>query len=247
MQSMARKFVLAVALVATGPAIAADMAAKPYVKAPIRAAVYDWSGFYVGANAGWGSARSCWELVGTLAGPIPPVPEGCHTGSGGVVGGQIGYNFQAGNFVLGLEAQWDWARLTASNIPAPFPATFNRTTVNSLGLLDLRVGYAWNNVLGYIKGGAAAAQNHFDFGFNANGVALAATSSTRWGGNIGAGIEYGFAPQWSVGIEYNHLFLGRRDESFGPNVLSATGVVESVKQDVDMVTARLSYRFGGLK
>ena len=102
-----------------------------------------------------------------------------------------------------------------------------------------------NDVVQAIKGGAAAAQNHFDFGLNVDGVPLAATSSTRWGGNIGAGLEYGFAPQWSVAVEYNHLFLGRRNESFGPNLLSNTGVVESIRQDADMVTARLNYRFGG--
>lgn len=244
MHSLARRIPLIIALVATSPAIAADMAARPYTKAPPKP-VYDWSGFYLGVNGGWGSAQSCWDLVGTLVLQIPPVSEGCHSGSGGVVGGQIGYNFQMGSFVFGLDAQWDWARLTGSNIPAPFPLTFNRTTVNSVGLLDLRAGYAWNNVLAYIKGGAAAAQNHFDFGLNVDGVPLAATSSTRWGGNIGAGLEYGFAPQWSVAVEYNHLFLGRRNESFGPNLLSNTGVVESIRQDADMVTARLNYRFGG--
>jgi outer membrane immunogenic protein len=243
---MARRAAIIIALVATSPAIAADMAARPYTKAPVQAnPIYNWNGLYIGANGGWGSARTCWDLVGTLVMQIPAVPEGCHTGSGGVVGGQIGYNFQVGSLVLGVDAQWDWTRLTASNIPVPFPATFNRTTVNSIGLLDLRAGYAWNNVLAYIKGGAAAARNHFDFGLNADGVPLAATSSTRWGTNIGAGLEYGFATNWSVAVEYNHMFLGRRDESFGPNLLSNTGVVESIKQDLDMVTVRLNYRFGG--
>jgi len=71
-------------------------------------------------------------------------------------------------------------------------------------------------------------------------------SSTRWGGVVGVGFEYGFAPNWSVGLEYDHLFLGDANNSFSivnPNVV---GVLNSrVTQDVDMVTLRFNYRFGG--
>ena len=106
-----KKIVLAAAVLALGTvsASAADLAARPYTKAPpMVAAVYDWSGFYIGANGGWGRAAT--------AGPTPPSAaircagsEGCHDADGGTVGGQIGYRWQAGNWVFGLEAQGNWA------------------------------------------------------------------------------------------------------------------------------------------
>ncbi len=69
-------------------------------------------------------------------------------------------------------------------------------------------------------------------------------TDTRWGGTAGAGVEYGFAPNWSVGVEYDHLFMGRDTLSFAA---APRGVAtrNSISQDVDMVTARVNYRFGG--
>src|SRR3984893_11252398 len=104
-----------VALSLSAPASAADLAARPYTKAPpVIAAVYDWSGFYIGANGGWGSARNCWDFVnpaGTFVGA-----EGCHDASGGTAGGQIGYRWQTGTYVFGLEAQGNWADFKGSNV-----------------------------------------------------------------------------------------------------------------------------------
>lgn len=107
-----KKFLLGtVALIAfAAPAAAADLAARPYTKAPpIIAAIYDWSGFYIGANGGWGSSHNCWSQVpgGLLLGS-----DGCHDATGGVAGGQIGYRWQSGAWVFGLEAQGDWAAPT---------------------------------------------------------------------------------------------------------------------------------------
>ena len=108
-----KKFLLGtVALVAfAAPATAADLAARPYTKAPpMIAAIYDWSGFYIGANGGWGSSRKCWDIVNNGGAAIVPIaPEGCHDATGGVAGGQIGYRWQSAAWVFGLEAQGDWA------------------------------------------------------------------------------------------------------------------------------------------
>src|SRR5262249_44489516 len=89
-----KKFLLGMAglIALAAPASAADLAARPYTKAPAMiAAVYDWSGFYVGANGGWGSSRKCWDQV---AGGVFVAAEGCHDATGGVAGGQIGYRWQ---------------------------------------------------------------------------------------------------------------------------------------------------------
>ena len=92
------------------PASAADMAVKARPPAPVLAPIYDWTGFYIGANGGWGQSRNCWDFVDDCAGGA--FAEGCRERSGGLFGGQIGYRWQANQWVFGLEAQGDWADLS---------------------------------------------------------------------------------------------------------------------------------------
>ena len=109
-----------------------------------------------------------------------------------------------------------------------------------------RSAIAWNNVLGYVKGGAAVTHDNYYGVIADTGFVFDRASETRWGGVVGVGVEYGFAPNWSVAVEYNHLFMGHRDLvltwTIVPGVLSRG---ETIRQDVDMVTARVNYRFGG--
>ena len=104
-----RRLVLAASILAasTAGAFAADLAARPYTKAPpVVAALYDWSGFYIGINGGGVWSHKCWDnnnLGGIVVAPV--VAEGCHDATGGTVGGQIGYRWQAASWVFGLEAQ----------------------------------------------------------------------------------------------------------------------------------------------
>ena len=111
-----------VALIAfAAPAAAADLAARPYTKAPPApiAVVYDWSGFYIGANGGWGSSHKCWDFI-TPAGAFVAA-EGCHDATGGTVGGQIGYRWQAGTWVFGLEAPGQLGGLQGQQRQPLFP------------------------------------------------------------------------------------------------------------------------------
>ena len=88
--------------------------------------------------------------------------------------------------------------------------------------------------------------NRFSILEHGAGVEVASASSTRWGGVVGVGIEYGFAPNWSVGLEYDHLFMGDANNSFSVvNPVFAAILNNRVSQDVDMVTLRVNYRFGG--
>ena len=73
---------------------------------------------------------------------------------------------------------------------------------------------------------------------------MASASSTRWGGAVGVGWEYGFAPNWSVGAEYDHLFMGNSNNSFSVANPLLAGALNRISQDVDMVTLRVNYRFG---
>ena len=242
-----KKFLLGavgfVALVSAAPASAADLAARPYTKAPpMIAAIYDWSGFYVGANGGWGSSRNCWDFL-PVAGGV--TPEGCHDATGGVAGGQIGYRWQSAGWVFGLEAQGDWADLRGSNASLAFPGQTNRSKIDAFGLFTGKVGYAWNNALLYVKGGAAVTDSRYDIRNAVTNVLTASSGDqTRWGGTIGAGVEYGFAPNWSAGVEYDHIFTQDKNVTF-----TAPGgflfQTDRIRQDVDLVTARVNYRWGG--
>ncbi len=249
-----KKFLLAsaglAALSLSAPASAADLAARPYTKAPPPVvAIYDWSGFYIGANGGGAWSHDCLDAT-NFKGPVNRV-EGCHDATGAVVGGQIGYRWQSAGWVFGVEAQGDWADLKASNVSQFVPVWTNNSKIEAFGLFTGQVGYAWNNVLWYVKGGAAVTDDKFRGTVTNTGVLFDSANQTRWGGVVGTGLEVGFAPNWSVGIEYDHLFMSTSDLTFtSAGVLAGIPAgspfrTDSIRQDVDMVTARINYRFGG--
>ena len=232
-----------IALGAAAPASAADLAARPYTKAPpMVAAVYDWTGFYIGANGGWGSSRSSWD---SIAPNLLVGPEGSHDATGGTVGGQVGYRWQAGTWVFGLEAQGNWADFQGRNASLAFLGVDNESRVDAFGLFTGQVGYAANNVLFYLKGGAAVTSDRFrTFAAGTNILTSSTGDDTRWGAVVGVGLEYGFAPNWSAAIEYDHLFMQDRTYAFiTPGGIFAGN--DRIRQDVDLVTVRVNYRWGG--
>jgi outer membrane immunogenic protein len=244
MNGMTRLAAAALALATVCPASAADLGmplkAPPMIPPPVDI----WTGFYIGANGGVAWGRSCWTFTGTIPdlGLPAPVDEGCHDlGSAGVIGGQVGFNWQAGPVVLGLEAQGDWTNLRGENVSLlpspPFPPTTNESHVDGLGLFTARVGYAWNSTLVYVKGGAAAVHDSADF--FGPGTAAVTASTTRWGGTIGAGLEYKFTPNWSAAVEYDFIDLGTSQITF-PSQVSAN---VDINGNVQMFTARLNYIF----
>ena len=243
-----KKILSAIALLTLGlavPAAAADLPARPYTKAPavVPPPIYNWGGFYIGANGGGASSHKCWDFT-TPAGAFI-VSEGCHDATGGVAGGQVGYRWQASSWVFGVEAQGDWADLRGSNQSLAFGAFTNNSKVDAIGLFTGQVGYAWNNVLFYVKGGAAVVADRFNVTTTFGNVLTATTpDDTRWGGTVGAGIEFGFAPNWSVAAEYNHLFMQDRLYRFTDTFGFFFGT-DRIRQDVDMGTVRVNYHFGG--
>jgi outer membrane immunogenic protein len=246
---MKRLLLGTVGLVALGmaPASAADLAARPYTKAPppMVPALYDWSGFYIGVNGGWGTSHNCWTNTVVAGVPFTPAAEGCHNASGGTAGGQLGYRWEANNWVFGVEAQGNWADFSGSNVSLLAPLTSNRTHLDAFGLFTGQIGYAWNTTLFYVKGGGAVTDNTYQ-GLAA-GTLLDQATSTRWGGTVGAGLEWAFYPGWSAGVEYDHLFMGSNNYNF-TSVAPIAGLStrsDSVRQDVDMVTVRVNWRFGG--
>ena len=234
-----------VALSFAAPAMAADLRAPAYTKAPVMmpAPIYDWSGFYIGLNGGYGSSHNCWDFLGS---PLTaPGREGCHDATGGTFGGQIGYRWQAANWVFGLEAQGNWADFKGENASLLFVDTINRSRIDSFGLFTGQVGYAWNNVLLYVKGGAAVVDSRYDI-LNLNRSLFAsARSDSRWGGTVGVGLDVGFAPNWSIGVEYDHIFEGNRNYVFTTPVGNIAEGSNRIRQDVDLALVRLNYKFGG--
>ena len=244
-----KKFLLgtvAVALVGmAAPALAADLAARPYTKAPppYVAPIYDWTGCYIGGNGGWGQSHNCVDFLDASG---VAFAQGCRDRSGGLGGGQLGYRWQSGTWVFGLEAQGDWADLSNTRQSLLIPTISTRSKTSAIGLFTGQIGYAWNASLFYVKGGAAVTDNRFSVIDNPTGIELAAWSATRWGGTVGVGWEYGFAPNWSAGIEYDHLWMGHANNSFTATDPRIVGFLNSrISQDVDMVTVRVNYRFGG--
>jgi outer membrane immunogenic protein len=247
--TMKRVLLTTVGLAALGiaPALAADLPARTYTKAPaFVAAAYDWSGFYAGINGGGASSHECYDLTShngiAVAGGVS---EGCHSATGGLVGGQIGYRWQASNWVFGVEGQGDWADLKGSNASSAARIPFtNQTKIDAIGLITGQVGYAWNSVLLYVKGGAAVTDNKYTSFFTGSGIQFNQASDARWGGAVGTGVEVSFAPNWSVAAEYDHLFMGNSNVTFPATNIAVTRS-DNIKQDVDMGTVRVNYRFGG--
>ena len=178
-----------------------------------------------------------------------PSPTAGESGpTGGTVGGQLGYRWQSSAWVFGVEAQGNWSSFKGSNASAyPFPfAMTNQSDVNAFGLFTGQVGYSWNNVLWYVKGGAAVTSNEYNGVATATGLRFdTANESNRWGGTVGTGLEVAFAPDWSVAVEYDHLFMGNRTTNFTSVTTGAFTRNDGISQDVDIGTVRVNYRWGG--
>jgi opacity protein-like surface antigen len=230
---------------------AVAVAAAPiYTKAPAKAPVigpeFNWTGFYIGGNVGGAIASKSWEFLppgGGLA-----LGDGTHSASGAIAGGQVGYRWQTGRAVLGAEAQGNWANLNGKNAsiqnfgPAPNGIT-DHTNVTALGIFTGQLGYTAFNTLLYVKGGAMVVDERYDVTNVATNALIATRTDTRWGGAVGAGLEYAFTPNVSAGIDYVHGFLGTKtvDIRFPTGVLFEN---ERIRQDIDLVTLRLNYKFG---
>ena len=202
---------------------------RPNTRRPRRSQlIYNWGGFYVGINGGGASSHNCYTITNVNNVAVNPNSEGCHDATGGMAGGQVGYRWQMANWVFGVEAQGDWANLKGSNssLVAIVPFT-NQTKIDAIGLFTGQVGYAFSNVLLYVKGGGAVTDNKYSSFFAATGVHLYSASETRWGGAVGAGVEFGFGPGWSVGPRIRPFVHGQQSVTFTPSSTPSTASTPS--------------------
>jgi outer membrane immunogenic protein len=216
-------------------ASAADLAARPVVKAPPAAVVtvYNWSGFYIGAHVGYAQGNKDWFDDDSVS------PRGSHDVSGLVAGGQLGFNWQTGNWVLGIEGQASWSNADGEHFWDPGSFTVG-TDVRWLGTIAGRLGYAFDRVLVYAKGGAAFVHDEHDF---VEGLDTAEGEKTRWGWMVGGGIEVAVVGNWSVKGEYNYMDFGKKAVAF----VDPTGVpafTSHIDQHLHVVKFGINYRFG---
>ena len=106
--------------------------------APVIAPIYDWTGFYIGANGGWGQRRNCWDFL-DVAGVA--VASGCRERSGGLFGGQLGYRWQASQWVFGVKPK-AIGRISNQRVSVFNPLFSTRTKTDSIGLFTGQIGYA---------------------------------------------------------------------------------------------------------
>lgn len=176
------------------PSFASDLP-RPAYKAPMYVAPFNWSGFYVGINGGYGFGKSNWQVTGL------PISTGDFDVKGAVVGGTLGYNLQTGVWVWGIEGDFDYSWIKGTNTTACGPPGCE-TQNNWLGTGRLRVGYAWDRWLPYVTGGAA-------FGnIKLGGFGAGNQTSTKVGWTAGAGVEWAFLGAWSAKLEYLYVDLG---------------------------------------
>jgi outer membrane immunogenic protein len=213
------------------PVLAADL---PVRKAPFTpaASVYNWTGFYIGGHVGGAWGDKDWVAVGV--GPL-----GSHDVDGFIGGGQVGFNYQVGRWVFGVEADFSWADVDGHHIDNVFLGD-NRTKVDWFGTVTGRIGYTFDRTLLYVKAGGAWARDVYTI--TSTGF-FAQTSDTNWGWTVGAGLEYGMTPNWSLKLEYNYLSFDTQRVTFVPN--TGGPFDRDVDQTIHVLKAGINYRFGG--
>ena len=194
---------------------AADLAARPYTKAPAPiVSVYNWGGFYIGGHVGGAWTNQEWINTAdtTVFGDLSPGDGFRQRGSGAFGGGQVGYNWQASNFVFGLEGTISGLDNRGTVLNTVFGAGLDDQfswRADWMATITGRAGIAFDNFLIYGKGGFAAASNKISL--TAFGL-TASDTKTHTGYTVGGGVEYGFTPNWSAKAEY--LFAHYNSENY---------------------------------
>lgn len=197
---------------------------------------FSWTGFYVGGLAtwGWADAKHCDNQTCIAGWPAFQV-------DGSAAGFTLGYNYQISKIVVGVELDWSWGKINggSGNTPSFGCGGLCATSIESIGTLRGRLGYAFGNLLAYGTAGAAFTDYEATAGFGFTGDSTTKTSFV-----YGGGLEYAFAAHWSAKVEYllidklGDFNYDRQNFCGGPpnNCFSRVGHIETVR-------AGLNYRF----
>ena len=211
--------------------------------------IYDWTGFYVGGNLGaaW-SGLSGNNFTDTLGSSFNASTSVQFLG-----GGEVGVNYQFSNgVVIGAEAMFDWL---AASQNAPVTATaygccgqYRDFNERWLTTATAKLGYAWDRVLLYAKGGGAwVASNNPSIsvaGTPASFTSAGNTTALTW--TAGFGLEWAFSGNWSVRAEYDYIALRNESLTIAPTTPTFGGdVISFDNRSLSIITLALNYKFGG--
>jgi outer membrane immunogenic protein len=247
------------------PAVAADLPARPYTKAPVAAEpVYSWTGFYIGVNGGGhiGTYDNLASAPAQAAGPVqdPHGTRGKTAPRGGLFGAQVGYNFQvAPQWLIGVEGDWQWTGgkdtvCLGECQPGPNfdDALVVETSLRWLATVRGRAGFIHNDYLWYVTGGGAWGDvrqtiTGFDADTTPAPIGVFSKSTTKSGWTVGGGVETAFAPNWTAKLEYLYVDLGtvsaRGIMPLNGNVGFIAGADTRIIENI--VRVGVNYKFGG--
>src|SRR5262245_36070745 len=227
-----RGSIAAVVLLASSGAHAAD-ATMPIKAPPPLTRAFSWTGFYVGGHVGAGFSYRNWTLSDGSA---------SEAGDAAMLGGQIGYNYQIGNLVMGVESEAAWGNLKDENV-CPDGVNACWTRQNWLATVTGRIGYAFDQALFYVKGGAAFTHSDYFKTAPFPSVLDEGGGGRRDGWTAGIGMEYALWNNWAVRLEYDYLDFGSR--TFAMNNIATGAFAENVtvRQTAHEVKLGLNYLF----
>jgi outer membrane immunogenic protein len=243
------------AILGIGSAVAADLPARPYTKAPpiYAAPPISWTGCYVGGNVGGGWSRFNAGELAFLGIPTPFVDYGSNSGSSVIGGGQIGCDYQfASNWVIGIQGQAQFGTINSANDVLAFPGVRAAFKVKDIETVTGRLGYTVAPAtLAYVKGGAAWASTYGAAVLPALGGLIGESANfTMTGYTVGAGLEWMFAPGWSVFGEYNYMDFGTKSVNFistglVPGFGPAGGLSDTnaIRLTIQTATVGVNYKF----
>ncbi|MDQ0474869.1 outer membrane protein [Labrys wisconsinensis] len=225
---------------------AADLAAAPVEPvAPIPYA-FSWTGFYVGANIGYGFGGD--DRVGVRNNLGVVVPNFAKFEPDGIFGGvQAGYNYQWGNFVFGLEGDFQGAGIDDkfNGVNAGGVTWSGKSNLDWFGTIRPRAGFAWDRFLIYGTGGVAFGGIDYRVsGIDGGGNTVdMKKNDTQVGWTAGAGLEYAITDNWTAKLEYQYINFGK--EKITAAVVPPNGIDVSTNETVQTHTVRLgvNYKF----
>src|ERR1700737_4171433 len=226
-----------VALATCPFAAAADLPPSMPIKAPVRAAIYEWAGFYVGGQVGYGQGD-----LGPGTNPVPEQAIFFPPSLTGLIGGfQAGYNLQLPNRVV-LSVEVDALFTSPRDLPKLDPAPFN-STLEYAATARGRIGYALGTILPYVTGGLAWGESRVNIN-GPDGINPASTLSSKFlphlGWTAGLGIEKAIGGNWTAKIEYDYIDLARRTYGLGDAMLPDL----NVDPRIHVIKVGLNYKLG---
>jgi outer membrane immunogenic protein len=246
--------------IVSGPALAADMDVKAPIAPP---PAFSWTGLYLGGEGGGGWGRENYTDNSTALGFPPgalvfaPGTAVRQSPRGGIFGGVLGFRYQAGQFVFGVEGTAAWADLTSTSMTAFTPTGFGGTLagtlaptpvtdsfkVRSLYTATGQVGWAFDQALLYAKGGWAGGSVDMSFAIPATGEFVSQRQSDG-GWTAGVGVDYAAWRNLVLGVEYDHFDLAYGAFSTVGILGNTYAVTNPSRLTIEQVVGRITYKFG---